>query len=318
MEKNAAILFNGDIVRSGETNGGKGDSKMSKITWIGTGVMGSSMARHLAAKGHAVTLYNRSPQKAEALARETGMKAAASIAEAVSGSEFIFLMVGYPKDVEESFYTPGGILDSASPGAYVVDMSTSAPSLAVRLHEDGGRRGLKVLDAPVSGGDSGARNATLAIMAGGDEEDFKAVLPLFEAMGKSITYLGPAGFGQHAKAANQIAVAGATAAYTEALAYAAKVGLDPHKMLGAIGGGAAGSWQLANMAPRALKGDFAPGFFIKHFIKDMKIIDGEMRERGIELPMVKTVLGLYEEMAARGLEDDGTQALIKLYSRIDR
>jgi 3-hydroxyisobutyrate dehydrogenase-like beta-hydroxyacid dehydrogenase len=276
--------------------------------------MGSSMAKNLAARGHTLTLYNRNQTKAETLAKSMGMKCASTIAEAVKNSEYIFLMVGYPKDVEEVFYSRGGIFESALPGAFVVDMTTSSPSLAANLYMDGKAKGLRVLDAPVSGGDSGARNATLSIMAGGAEDDFEAVKPLFEAMGKNITYLGPAGSGQHAKAANQIAVAGATAAYTEALAYARSVGLDPYKMLAAIGSGAAGSWQLANMAPRALQGDFAPGFYIKHFIKDMHIIDAEMSQRGISLDMVKTVLSLYEKMARKGLQDDGTQALIKLYS----
>ncbi|TXT41862.1 MAG: Phosphogluconate dehydrogenase (Decarboxylating) NAD binding domain protein [Spirochaetes bacterium] len=275
--------------------------------------MGSSMAKNLAARGHSLTLYNRSHEKAAALAKATGMKTASTIAEAVKSNEYIFLMVGYPKDVEETFYSHGGVFESALPGTIVVDMTTS-PSLAAKLHEDGKKRGLRVLDAPVSGGDSGARNATLSIMAGGDEKDFEAAKPLFEGLGKNITYLGPAGSGQHAKAANQIAVAGATAAYTEALAYARSVGLDPYKMLQAIGTGAAGSWQLANMAPRALQGDFAPGFYIKHFIKDMHIIDAEMSQRGLSLAVVKTVLSLYEKMAQKGLQDDGTQALIKLYS----
>ena len=169
------------------------------------------------------------------------------------------------------------------------------------------------MDAPVSGGDSGARNGTLSIMVGGDKADFDEVLPLFQCMGKSILLMGPAGAGQHTKAANQIAVAGATAAYTEAIAYAEKAGLDPEKMLSAIGGGAAGSWQINNMAPRALKGDFAPGFFIKHFIKDMKIIHEESQSRGIRLEMLESVLSLYEKMAGMGLENDGTQALIKFY-----
>ncbi|MEM5775568.1 MAG: NAD(P)-dependent oxidoreductase, partial [Anaerolineaceae bacterium] len=192
---------------------------------------------------------------------------------------------------------------------------TSQPSLAARLYEEGKQRGIRVMDAPVSGGDSGARNATLSIMAGGDEADFEEVKPLFDCMGKNIVYLGPAGFGQHTKAANQIALAGATAAMTEALVYARRVGLDPHKMLAAIGAGAAGSWQLNNMAPRVLNGDLAPGFYIKHYIKDMKIIREEIEQRGVELQMLNTVLDLYEQMAARGLENDGTQALIKLYEQ---
>ena len=214
--------------------------------------------------------------------------------------------------------TEGGIFDSAKPGALCIDMTTSSPSLAKELYETGKQRGVRVMDAPVSGGDSGARNATLSIMVGGDEADFAEAMPLFECMGKNIILMGPAGSGQHTKAANQIAVAGATAAYTEALLYAEKAGLDPQKMLAAIGAGAAGSWQLANMAPRALAGDFAPGFFVKHFIKDMKIVKEESEKAGVELEMLNAVLGLYEQMAAAGMENAGTQALIDYYHKREK
>ena len=222
-------------------------------------------------------------------------------------------MVGYPSDVEEVFCSEGGIFDSAKKGALAIDMTTSSPSLAQKLYEMGKERGIRVMDAPVSGGDSGARNATLSIMVGGDQKDFEDAMPLFSCMGKNIILMGPAGSGQHTKAANQIAVAGATAAYTEALIYAEKTGLDPQKMLAAIGAGAAGSWQLANMAPRALAGDFAPGFFVKHFIKDMKIVKEESQKAGVELEMLNTVLSLYEKMAEHGMENEGTQALIRYY-----
>lgn len=194
-------------------------------------------------------------------------------------------------------------------------MTTSSPSLAQKLYEEGKKHGIRVMDAPVSGGDSGARNATLSIMAGGDKADFDEALPLFECMGKNIRHMGGPGMGQHTKAANQIAVAGATAAYTEAIVYAKKVGLDPEAMLGAIGAGAAGSWQIANMAPRVLKGDFAPGFFVKHFVKDMKIVRDEGAQRGVDLKMLDAVLELYEEMERMGLENDGTPALIKYYEK---
>lgn len=288
---------------------------MAKTAWIGVGVMGGSMAGHLIKCGHDVRMYNRTPEKAERVAREVGGSVCPTIAEAVRDADFIFTMVGYPRDVEEVYLGPDGIFAYAPKGALCVDMTTSQPSLAARLYEEGKQRGIRVMDAPVSGGDSGARNATLSIMAGGDETDFEEVKPLFECMGKNIVYLGPAGFGQHTKAANQIALAGATAAMTEALVYARRVGLDPHKMLAAIGAGAAGSWQLNNMAPRVLNGDLAPGFYIKHYIKDMKIIREEIEQRGVELQMLNTVLDLYEQMAARGLENDGTQALIKLYEQ---
>lgn len=286
---------------------------MKKVAWLGTGVMGSSQAGHLAKAGYPVSAYTRRYEKLLPLEKEYGLIPCRTIAEAVSDADFIFVMVGYPKDVEEVFLSPGGILESAKPGAIAIDMTTSSPALAQRLYRLGAEKGIHVMDAPVSGGDKGARNAALSIMVGGDEKDFQKVLPLFQCMGKSILLMGPAGAGQHTKAANQIAVAGATAAYTEAIIYAQKAGLDPEKMLEAIGGGAAGSWQISNMAPRALKGDFAPGFFIKHFIKDMKIIREESQERGVRLEMLETVLELYEKMAEIGLENDGTQALIKYY-----
>lgn len=286
---------------------------MEHIAWIGTGVMGAQQAGHLVKAGYEVKAYGHHYEKVAAQAPQFGFEACRTIAEAVAGADFIFVMVGYPRDVEEVFCAPGGILESAKPGAVAVDMTTSSPTLAQKLYALGAKKGVAVLDAPVSGGDKGAREATLSIMVGGDEAAFQKALPLFEKMGKSILLMGPAGCGQHTKAANQIAVAGATAAYTEAILYAEKAGLDPQKMLDAIGGGAAGSWQIANMAPRALAGDFAPGFYVKHFIKDMKIIHDETASRGVRLEMLESVLSLYERFAAAGGADNGTQALIKFY-----
>ena len=288
---------------------------MNQIAWIGTGVMGGQQAGHLARKGYSVKAYNRSQDKLGALKEEFGLIPCETIAQAVDGADVVFVMVGYPKDVEEVFLGEEGIFENAKEGALLIDMTTSSPSLAQRLYEEGKKKGLRVMDAPVSGGDSGARNGTLSIMVGGDEKDFEEALPLFECMGKNIVHMGPAGFGQHTKAANQIAVAGATAAYTEALVYAQKAGLEPEKMLTAIGAGAAGSWQLSNMAPRVLKGDLAPGFFVKHFIKDMKIIEEEAGKWGVELSMLDSVLKMYEEMSRMGLDNDGTQALIKYYQK---
>lgn len=288
---------------------------MSKIAWIGTGVMGASMAKHLLKNGHEVNLYNKTIAKAEKVKEEAGGTVCATIKDAVENVDYIFTIVGYPSDVEEVYFSEQGILRNAKKGALAVDMTTSKPSLAKKLYEEGQKFGVRVMDAPVSGGDMGARNGTLSIMVGGDLQDFEEVKPLFECMGKNIVYLGPAGNGQHTKAANQIAVAGATAAMTEAIVYARNVGLDPATMLAAIGAGAAGSWQLSNMAPRVLRDDLAPGFFIKHFIKDMRIVRDEMADRGVTLGMLNTVLGLYEDMAEEGFENDGTQALIKLYQK---
>ncbi len=286
---------------------------MAHIAWIGAGVMGRPMAGHLAAHGHTVSIYTRRFETLTGVEEQFRLHPCRTIAETVRDAEYIFVMVGYPRDVEEVFTGPDGIFAHARPGTLAVDMTTSSPALAQRLYELGQEKGIRVMDAPVSGGDSGARNATLSIMAGGDAADFEEAAPLFACMGKSIHHMGPAGCGQHTKAANQIAVAGATAAYTEALVYAKQAGLDPHAMLSAIGGGAAGSWQIANMAPRVLKGDFAPGFFIKHFIKDMHIIQEECRSRKVELEMLDKVCSLYESLAEDGLEDEGTQALIRYY-----
>lgn len=288
---------------------------MSKIAWIGTGVMGRQQAGHLVKAGHTVKAYSRRYEAVCRQAEEFGFVPCATIRDAVADAEFVFVMVGYPADVEQVFCGPEGILEKTPAGAVVVDMTTSSPMLAQKLYALGKEKGIAVMDAPVSGGDKGAREATLSIMVGGDEEAFEKTLPLFECMGKSVLLMGPAGYGQHTKAANQIAVAGATAAYTEAILYAEKAGLDPHKMLAAIGGGAAGSWQIANMAPRALAGDFAPGFFVKHFIKDMKIVREEAAQRGVELEMLDSVLHLYEEFAAAGGENEGTQALIDFYRK---
>ena len=286
---------------------------MSRIAWIGTGVMGTSMATNLSKQGHSLTLFNRSPEKAHHAATLCNGVVCTSIAEAVKDADYIFTIVGYPKDVEEVMLSKGGIFDSAKKNALIIDMTTSLPSLAAKLYKIGKERGLRVMDAPVSGGDSGAKKGTLSIMVGGDAKDFEEAKPLFACMGTNVVYMGPAGNGQHTKAANQIAVAGATAAMTEAIVYAKQVGLEPERMLAAIGAGAAGSWQLQNMAPRVLKEDFDPGFFIKHFIKDMRIVNQEMNERDTYLKMLNTVLALYEEMANQGHENDGTQALIKLY-----
>ncbi len=285
---------------------------MANIAFIGLGVMGAPMACHLCANGHQVRGYNRTFGKAKAL-EEKGVIACETIKEAVADADFIFSIVGYPSDVEEVYLGLGGIFENAKRGAIAVDMTTSSPELAARLAKEGEARGIFVLDAPVSGGDKGARNATLTIMVGGDAGAFDKALPLFKCMGKSVWLMGGAGAGQHTKACNQIAVAGATAAYTEALAYAARVGLDQQKMLSAIAGGAAGSWQMENMAPRALSGDYAPGFFIKHFIKDMRIVKDVAREKGLDLPMLDAVLAQYEKMALCGHENDGTQALLKEY-----
>lgn len=290
---------------------------MSKIAWIGTGVMGKPMAGFLAKAGHELRLFNRTFAKAEQAVKEYGdsvnAKACDNILEAIDDADYIFSIVGYPSDVESVLSGANGVIQNAKAGAIVVDMTTSSPELAEKLYVEGKEHNVHVLDAPVSGGDSGAKNGTLTIMVGGDEDIYLATKALFELMGSTINYMGKAGNGQHTKAANQIAVAGATSAYTEALVYAIKVGLDPEEMLQAVGGGSAASWQLQNMAPRALDHDFAPGFFVKHFIKDMKIAKSEIEKQGIELNMLNVVLQTFEDFAEKGHEDEGTQALIRNY-----
>lgn len=290
---------------------------MTKITWIGTGVMGRSMAGHLARNGHSLTLYNRSAEKAARTAEEIGGQAASSLGEALRDCQVVCLMVGYPRDVEGVFHAEDGIFAKAPRGALVIDLTTSSPTLACALADRSRKLGLRLLDAPVSGGDAGARKGTLSVMVGGEEADFAEAHPLLACFGSNIVHLGPAGSGQHAKAANQIAVAGATAAMTEALVYARKVGLDPEKLLQAISAGAAGSWQLQNMASRVLRKDYAPGFYVKHFIKDMDIVSREMADRGTRLRMLEAVLAMYRDLAAQGHDEDGTQSLIQLYGDED-
>ena len=285
---------------------------MSTVAWLGTGVMGAPMACHLKEKGYDVCAYNRTDEKAAAL-EKFGIRAFPVLKQAVSDADYVFSILGFPSDVEEVYLGEDGVLANVKKGAVLIDMTTSSPSLAVRLYKEGKARGIYVLDAPVSGGDKGAKNATLSIMVGGDREAFDKVLPLLASLGTSINFMGGPGCGQHTKMCNQICVAGATAAYTEAIAYAQAVGLDCEKMLSAIQGGAAGSWQLTNMAPRALKGDFDPGFYVKHFVKDMQIAHNVASKNDLELPMLDAVLAQYEKMAENGMGNDGTQALIKLY-----
>ncbi|HHV41838.1 MAG TPA: NAD(P)-dependent oxidoreductase [Clostridiaceae bacterium] len=287
---------------------------MTKIAWIGTGVMGVPMASHLAEAGHELHLYNRTKAKAEAATKLVkNSKAYSSLSEAIKDCEIIMTMVGYPSDVEEIYLSPGGIFSLAPEGTIAIDFTTSSPELAVKLYREGKSRGISVLDAPVSGGDAGAKKGTLVVMVGGDADTFARTKPLLETFSTTLCLMGGAGYGQHTKAANQVAVAGNTAAMTEALTYAQKVGLDPVKMLDVITKGAAGSWQLENMAPRVLDGDFAPAFFIKHFLKDIGIIEREMANRDTKLITVHAVKEMYEKMVELGFEDDGTQALIKLY-----
>lgn len=285
----------------------------SSIAFIGTGVMGRSMAGHLLKAGHPLHVFNRTKSKAQPLL-DAGARWHDSAAAAAAQADFVFTIVGFPADVEEAYFGANGVLLAAKAGAVLVDMTTSSPLLARRIAEAAKTRGLAALDAPVSGGDVGAREARLVIMVGGDEAAFARTRPLFEVMGKNILLQGGPGAGQHCKMANQISIASIMMSWCEALTYAKKAGLDPARVIESIGGGAAASWSLNNLAPRALKGDFAPGFYVKHFLKDMRIALASAEAMQLDLPGLRQAKKLYDEVAARGWEESGTQVLLKLYA----
>ena len=236
-----------------------------------------------------------------------------SIAECVRDCEAVITIVGFPKDVEEVYFEGGNILDSAMPGAYLIDMTTTSPMIAEKIYEEGTKKGFHVLDAPVTGGDTGAKAGTLSILVGGEKEDYEACMPLFEAMGTNINYQGKAGCGQHAKLANQIMIAGTLSGVCEALTYAKAKGLDLETVLNSVSTGAAGSKQLDTFGPKILAGDYAPGFFMKHFIKDMKLALTEANRSNLSLDVLSQVLANYELLEAEGYGELGTQALIKYY-----
>ncbi|MGH2843140.1 MAG: NAD(P)-dependent oxidoreductase, partial [Solirubrobacteraceae bacterium] len=281
-----------------------------KLGWIGTGVMGSSMCAHLLAAGHAVSVYSRTPERAQALLTQ-GAAWAGSPAAAAADAEVVFTMVGLPVDVREVILGEHGALAALSIGSVIIDMTTSEPSLAVEIHRLARERGIDSIDAPVSGGDVGARNATLSIMVGGDEGPVERVRPLLELLGKTIVHQGPAGAGQHTKMVNQTLIATGMIGVCEALLYAHRAGLDPETVLQSVSGGAAGSWSLTNYAPRILRGDFAPGFMVEHFLKDMEITLAEARRMNLALPGLALAHELYLAVRAQGGGRDGTQSLIR-------
>ena len=285
---------------------------MKKIGFIGVGIMGKSMVRNLMKAGFEVAIYTRTKAKVEDVIAE-GAIWRDTVKECVADRDAVISIVGYPKDVEEVYFGENGILKNLPKGGYAIDMTTSSPKLAVKIYETARAAGLHALDAPVTGGDGGAKAGTLTILAGGDRADFDACMPLFEAMGKNINYEGKAGNGQHTKMCNQIAIAGALAGACEAMVYAKNAGLDVDVMLKSISTGAAGSAQMNNVASKAAKDDYAPGFFLKHFIKDMGIADEEASERGTRLDVLEDVLGICKKLEEEGMGDLGTQALIKHY-----
>lgn len=287
---------------------------MKKIGFVGTGVMGSSMVLNLIKHGYELSVYNRTKSKAEACIA-AGAKWCDTVAECAKDKDVVITIVGFPKDVEEVYFGENGILNAAKKGAYVIDMTTTSPMLSEKIYKAAAEKGIYALDAPVSGGDTGARNGTLAIMVGGDKAAFDECMPVFEAMGTNIRYEGKAGNGQHVKMANQIAIAGAVSGVAEAVRYAMAMGVDVDTMLDTISNGAAGSWQMSNNGPKMAKEDYAPGFYIKHFIKDMKIAIECAETKGVTLDVLKQVCDEYVQLENNGKGDLGTQAIIEYYKR---
>lgn len=283
------------------------------IGFIGIGVMGNSMASHLINAGYRLVVYTRTQSKAEELIAK-GAEWAATPKEVAEKANVIITMVGYPSDVKEVYLGENGIITNGQKNTYVIDMTTSTPTLAKEIYEEAKKHGMFALDAPVSGGDIGAKEAKLSIMVGGDEADFRTIEPIFQHLGTNIVYQGSAGSGQHTKMCNQIAIASNMIGVCEAVVYAEKAGLDPETVLKSISSGAAGSWSLSNLAPRMISDNFAPGFYIKHFIKDMNIALEEAKAMGMETPGLALAREMYAKLAEAGEENSGTQALYKYWN----
>ncbi len=290
-------------------------SALKKIGFIGTGIMGSAMAGHLMDAGFELSVYNRTKSKAQGLI-DRGARWCETAGECAKDQDVVITIVGYPKDVEKIYLDAGGIVDCAKVGAYLIDMTTSSPILAEKIFDAAKSKGLHAVDAPVTGGDVGAKNATLTILVGGEEESFNALQPIFAAMGKNIVYEGSAGAGQKTKACNQIAIAGTLAGVCEAFAYAKVSGLDVEKVYSAIATGAAGSFQMTGVARKGLDGDFAPGFMLKHFGKDLAIGNETATAYGASLPILAVVLHEVRKLEESGDGNLGTQALLKYYGVI--
>jgi 3-hydroxyisobutyrate dehydrogenase len=286
------------------------------IAWIGTGVMGTSMCGRLMNAGHAAVVHNRTRSKADKLV-ERDARWADTPKAAAEQAEVVFSMVGHPSDVREVILGADGALAGCRQGTILVDMTTSQPALAEEIAREAEKRGVTAIDAPVSGGDVGAKNGSLSIMIGGDAAAVEKLQPLWEAMGKTIVRHGGPGAGQHAKMANQVLVGAGMIGICEALLYAHRAGLDLNKMLESTSTGAAGSWALSNLAPRIIRGDFAPGFYVEHFLKDLGIILEECRRMDLKLPGVELAERLYKEAAALGHKRSGTQSLIFALAKIN-
>jgi len=284
-----------------------------QLGFIGTGVMGAAIAKNLMAAGYQLTVYNRTKSKTDALVA-AGATWANTPAAVAAQSDVVFTMVGFPADVEQVYFGDQGIFTSLKTGKTVIDMTTSRPKLAAKIADYATAHGFYALDAPVSGGDIGAKNATLTIMVGGDDATYDAMQPLFKVIGHQVNHFGPAGTGQHAKMANQIMIAGTMTGLTEMLLYTKAAGLDPQKVLSTLSSGGADNWSMDNYVPRILKGDYTPGFFARHFLKDLRIALSEADAMGLDLVATAQAKRLYEVMVdVKGLGDQGTQGLINSY-----
>ena len=285
-----------------------------KIAWIGTGVMGESMAGHLLDAGHELYVYNRTVSKTENLVKR-GAKLLAEIKDAPLNADVIFTMVGYPKDVEGVYLGNDGLITTAKEGQVFVDMTTSSPTIAKKISEEFAKVGASALDLPVTGGDIGAKNATLSIMVGGDKKVYEEkVLPLVKHLGKNITYFGEAGKGQYAKLANQIAIATTMISVAESFKFAKEVGLNLEDFFKTVSTGSGGSFSMTSYGPRILKNDFKPGFFVHHFIKDMRLALEECEKMNITLPGLEAAYKLYNELEEEVRNTNGTQAISKWYN----
>lgn len=287
---------------------------MKKVAFIGVGIMGKSMVRNLMKAGFELHIFARTKEKVQDVIDE-GALFHATIADCVCDCEAVITMVGFPKDVDEVYFASNHILDSAKLGAYLIDMTTTSPTLAEKISEAGKAKGYRVMDAPVTGGELGAKNGVLSILVGGEESDFHECLPLFQAMGTNINYQGKAGCGQHAKLGNQIMIAGILSGVCEALTYAKTKGLDLNVFLKSVSTGSASSKQLDSLAPKILAENYDPGFFLKHFVKDMKLAHEEAQYSGIQLEVLQQALANCEDLEADGYGDFGTQALMKHYEK---
>jgi 3-hydroxyisobutyrate dehydrogenase len=288
---------------------------VTAIGWIGTGVMGSSMAGHLLDAGDAVAVHNRTRSRADSLV-ERGANWYDSPGELAAGAEVVCLMLGYPIDVRTTVLGDDGILTAMDPGSLLIDFTTSEPALAVEIHEAASAKGIESLDAPVSGGDVGARNATLVIMVGGEAAAFERAQRVFSVLGQTVKLAGGPGSGQHTKMVNQIAIAAGMIALCEALLYAHRAGLDLEQTIDTIKGGAAGSWSLSNYGPRVLQGDFAPGFKIDHFVKDLGIALAEARRMRLSLPGTALAEQIYVAAQGQDLGERGTHALSVVLAKL--